>query len=249
MTTKTTCRSTTHHGTYWAYDKYGCRCLDAAVDASRIRQIRRNGPTGLIRSATGAVRTARGLVAYGCTVKHIANASGLSDRLIAQLLAGKDTIRSIKDRQLRVAAERLIASPPPTGSGATRARLTAQRHGWMPLLAWDNIDDPDEQPITDAEPSDDDAYDPIIVGFAIDGRLTHAQIAGHKPDLIETVRRLAATKDDHEIALHLRWPGGTTDAVGQFRRREGIPAKPRTGLAVPYPSTRTRRARRARQAA
>ncbi|MEU6206385.1 hypothetical protein ABZ814_22705 [Micromonospora musae] len=251
MTTKTACRSTTHHGTYWAYDKYGCRCLNAAVDASRIRQIRRNGPTGLIRPALGAVRTARGLAAYGCTVKQIALATGLSDRLIAQLQAGKDTIRASKDRQLRVVAERLIASPPPTGGGATRARLTAQRNGWFPLLAWDDIDDPQAQPNLGSDHRGDD-YDPITVAIACDGRLTYQQIAAHWPDVIETLRRLATRMTDKEIADHLRWPGinerrGDTSSRGintvmKLRQRHGIPAYTKPAAPVPYPPKRNRKA-------
>ncbi|MEV0726035.1 hypothetical protein AB0I37_25055 [Micromonospora purpureochromogenes] len=232
MTTKATCRSTTHHGTYWAYDKHGCRCLNAALDASRIRRMRRNGPTGLIRPAIGAVRTARGLAAYGYTVNRIAAAAGLSNRLIAHLQSGKDTIRSSKDRDLRVAAERLIAATPPTGRGATRARSTARRNGWFPLLAWDDIDDPNAQPSLGDPDAERDRYDPVIVGFAVDGAFTYDQIKDNRADLLEVVRRLATRMSDFEIALHLRWPGaedgppGKTrgqGAVCQLRLRNGIP--------------------------
>jgi transcriptional regulator with XRE-family HTH domain len=245
MTTKTRCRSTGPHGTYWAYDKHGCRCLDAAVDASRIRRLRRAGDTGLIRNATGACRTARGLAVHGYTVDQIAAAAGVSDRLIAALQAGKDTIRTSKDRALRAAAERLIAAPPPTGWSASRARSAARRNGWVPLLAWDDIDDPNAQPtgVLGRDDDRDDSYDEVTVALAVEGRLTYAQLNAHRPDLIEAVRRLARTLGDLEIAHRLRVPGagdvmegyktrGQATITG-IRARAGIPACPRQESIAP----------------
>ncbi|WP_406083084.1 hypothetical protein OHA01_26250 [Micromonospora zamorensis] len=205
-TTRARCQSTGPHGTYWAYGK-GCRCLAALIDESDYRHRRRSGnPRELVRDATGACRTAQGLAHYGYTSAQIAEASGLSDRTILHLYAGKATIRVSKDQALRAAAEKLIAAPRPTGWAAGMARNAARRNRWAPLLAWDDIDDPNEQPnLGDTTRSDD--YDETTVGQACEGRLTYAQIAGHRPDLIETVRRLAQHHTDHEIAVRLRWPG------------------------------------------
>ena len=180
MTTKTPCRSTRSHGTYWAYSKHGCRCLPAVLDESRYRRTLRSGePTGLVRDATGAVRTARGLAAYGYTVDQIAAEAGISDRLVAQLQAGKVTVRASKDQALRAAAERLIAVPPPAGWSASRARSAARRGGWLPLHAWDDdtIDDPAAEPNLGGD--DDGLVDEVAVRRALEGdrsiRLTPAE--------------------------------------------------------------------------
>lgn len=243
-TTRDRCRAAGPHGTYWAYAK-GCRCLAAVLDDSEYRRRRRSGdPIELVTDATGACDIARGLAAYGYTTEQIATAAGISVRLVFQLQAGKDTIRTSKDQALRAAAERLVAAPAPTGYAASVARGVAARKGWTTSLAWTGLDGR-------STTTDPDAFDPITVGLAIDGRLTHAQIAGHKPDLIETVRRLAVQKTDQQIADHLRWPSTNGDAVYRFRQRNNIPNQPapREVIAPHRARDRARAARRTRQEA
>ncbi|MET7867956.1 hypothetical protein [Micromonospora taraxaci] len=244
MATKTACRSTGPHGTYWAYSKHGCRCLNARLQESVYRRrLRSDNPIELVRDATGACRTAQGLAHYGYTAAQIADASGLSERTIGHLYAGKATIRTSKDRALRAAAERLIAGPRPTGWAASTARSAARRNGWVSLLAWDDIDDPNEQPnLGSTERAS--GYDETTVGQACEGRLTYAQIAVHRPDLIETVRRLAATLTDQEISHLLRWPGANdqrsprspsraTNSITKLRKDNGIPACTRPESIAP----------------
>lgn len=246
MTTKARCRSQRSHGTYWAYSKYGCRCLPALLDESRYRRHLRSGkPTGLVSDATGASRIAQGLAVYGYTVDQIAAAAGVSDRLVAHLQAGKSTIRTSKDRALRAAADKLFAAPPPVGWSASRARSAARRNGWAPLAAWDDdtIDDPTAQPNLGGDTDEQAGYDPITVAFAVDGRLTYEQLNAHRPDLIETIRRLAQTMTDVEIAHHLRWPGASNgpagktsgqNSVGKLRGRENIPGPDRYQTVYAY---------------
>lgn len=217
-----------------------------AVIAAAILGVTGPAPGRWLVPAVGTRRRIQALGAIGYTRPELAQLIGTTKQVLDDWVTLDRVTATTRDRVTAIYDQ--LSHQPGTSN---RARSRAKKLGYAPPMAWEgvDIDDPAAEPVLDAEPTDPDAFDPITVGLAIDGRLTHAQIAAHKPDLIEAVRRLAATKDDHEIALHLHWPGGTTDAVGQFRRREGIPAKPRTGLAVPYPSTRIRRDRRARQAA
>ncbi|MBQ1064502.1 hypothetical protein [Micromonospora sp. C41] len=221
--------------------------------------VSRRHPTGHdVVNAIGAARRLQALTAIGHPVAKLASELGVDVQSVRRWRQQRfPHIITPRHRAIAALYERLATVP----GACERSRAYAARRGWAGPMAWDDdtIDDPEAQPqFGSEEPTDPDAYDPITVGLAVDGRLTHAQIAGHRPDLVETVRRLATRMTDQQIADHLRWPGaddgpiGRTrgqNAVNQLRNREGIPAMPKPALAVPHPSTRIRRDRRARQAA
>lgn len=158
-------------------------------------------PEGRTVSSVGTHRRVRALGAIGYTRAHVGRLLGVSEWTVAQWLEGEQVLTTTRDK-VKAVFDQHCLTPGPSEAARRRARY----FGSPPPLAWDDIDDPNEQPnLGDTTRSDD--YDETTVGQACEGRLTYAQIAGHRPDLIETVRRLAQHHTDHDIAVRLRWPG------------------------------------------
>lgn len=95
---------------------------------------------------------------------------------------------------LRVARtyERLCMTSPPRTSGSVRARNRAERLGYAPPLAWDNIDDPAEQPNLGGV---DDAVDMVVVD----------RILAHDASLART----ATTAERRAVVA--AWPGSLAE--------------------------------------
>lgn len=62
----------------------------------------------------------------------------------------------------------LLSGQPRRGNLADRTRAYAASRGWVPPAAWDNIDDPDEQPQLGG--GHDDTVDEVLVRRAVHGR-------------------------------------------------------------------------------
>ncbi|MFC3504834.1 hypothetical protein ACFOOK_28235 [Micromonospora krabiensis] len=230
------------HGTSSAY-KAGCRCPHAR-NANRIYEKRRREGRNTPRliDATGTHRRIQALWALGHTSTTIGEAAGLSEHHVQRIVYAREFV-TYNTWQLIDGAFRTLSTVPGTSD---RTRSRARKAGYAPPLAWDDIDDPDEQPKVDAEPTDD-GYDETTVAQACEGRLTYEQLAAHRPDLIETVRRLARTLHDVEIGHLLRWPGCADTRTGpghrratkagcaieKLRRDNGIPGKPRWESQTP----------------
>lgn len=141
------CPSTTRHGDANAYANAGCRCPDARADRARkIKQWRYDRAHGRTYRvpALGARRRLRALMAIGWDMRTVAAMLGRHDRLdgIVRSNSTQQTVTRALDRRIRVLYDRLSATPGPSEF----ARGAARTHGYAPPLAWDNIDDPDEQP-------------------------------------------------------------------------------------------------------
>lgn len=83
-----------------------------------------------------------------------------------------------------------------TSAAATRARTLATAHGWMPLAAWDAIDDPNAQPELGA---------------------TVSRVRAVVDDTAELVRE-GLSREGIAARLGIKW-----DAVRQAHRRDGTP--------------------------
>lgn len=161
------------HGTYAgavAHWLTGERpCLACATEETRyrkrrkMRHLRGDAPTV---PAVGTLRRIQALHALGWTGPQIAEAAGLP----------VNTLRSVYYHQVRVVragtAQRVadafdrLAMSRPEGKYANRARAMAERRGWPPPLAWDDIDDPNEIPdMTEI----DSLPDPVVVQRILDG--------------------------------------------------------------------------------
>jgi hypothetical protein len=144
------------HGEVRRYRYWKCRC-NLCREAERIHAKRwreHRAQPGYVNPA-GTARRIRGLHAIGFTFTDIAAELGTRPEWPAQLAhhhtAPQRVLRRTADK-VDAVTERLLTQlrveGPPTGQAATAARNTATRHGWHPIHAWDDIDDPDEQPYT-----------------------------------------------------------------------------------------------------
>jgi hypothetical protein len=148
------------HGTprgYSAHRRAGQKaCTDcknaAAAQEARYELRRIRGEGSILVDPTGTRRRLRALVAIGWTFRQIDRELGRRVNTSQQW-----TLSARKYTHARTAAavaevyERLSMRMPPANTreeraNATRARALAKKQGWPPPLAWDNIDDPDEQP-------------------------------------------------------------------------------------------------------
>lgn len=165
--------------------------------------------------ATGTRRRLQALTAHGWMIVDLAKILGREKGNLR-----KQYHLELCERQTRDAIttlyERLWDKPAPA-AGRNRARALAARHGWVDALAWDDIDDPAETPVT-APPIDtaasvgaaawrlDEAERFRQLGEPVDltlrtlgtNREAFARLARnhHRPDLA----RWAERTDDRELA-------------------------------------------------
>ena len=101
----------------------------------------------------GASRRIRGLQALGHRPAVLAEALGVSERRISQFanLAEPVIMRETHDRIAALYARLSMVLPEPKDArdahNIAMCRRRAQRRHWLPPLAWDDVDDPAEQPI------------------------------------------------------------------------------------------------------
>jgi hypothetical protein len=132
------------HGQPVTYDWWGCRCAECR-DAHRIYRKRlREGrqPAAKVRSL-GTARRLQALAALGYSFRDLAAHLAVTPRRVSDMAGPRDPY-VLRETAALVAEvfERLAATP-----GSSRYALTvARRSGWLPPLAWDDIDDPDEVP-------------------------------------------------------------------------------------------------------
>ncbi len=101
--------------------------------------------TAKLVAAVGARRRAQALVALGWPQTAIAARAGLPHMVVNRLVVGNGAqVTSATATAITEAFTALAMTPGPSG----RARSHAQRRGWPPPLAWDNIDDPTATPDT-----------------------------------------------------------------------------------------------------
>jgi len=136
------------HGTLTAYKRYACRCADCTAantrhhKAYRLRQLRGQSVS---RDATGTRRRIQALVALGWNLEEIAQACGRKGREWPREVMGSTYVFERTAVLIENAYDHMSMTIP-TGAYRGRNRLRAQRNGWPPPLAWDDIDDPNESP-------------------------------------------------------------------------------------------------------
>jgi plasmid maintenance system antidote protein VapI len=116
--------------------------------------------------AVGAMRRVQALAALGWSCAAQGRASGIHPATVWDIAAGNRQ-RITEDTFDKVCAlfERWSATP-----GASRTTVAAaRRRGWLPPLAWGDIDDPAEVP--DLGESDADIVDEVAVELALSGEM------------------------------------------------------------------------------
>lgn len=123
-----------------------CRTAAATYRRQRRARLYLTRTTTLETNPTGSIRRIQALVAIGHSMRtiddHLGWAWGTTSRYL--IANHKTTHRTTADRIATVYQQLCMTTP--TGPYANRNRKLAERKGWAPPLAWDNIDDPNERP-------------------------------------------------------------------------------------------------------
>lgn len=180
------------HGTNAGYIA-GCRlqcCKTAHADYRRKLYARQYIARGKMTvPAIGSQRRIRALQAIGWRITDIADALGLASHrgVCAPLwqLMNRDQVRRSTAERIAELYDRWCMTP---GPAASRNRGLAERRGWLPPLAWDDIDDPNERPCTAASRPRKHDVDPIVVERVLSG----ARLPMTRAERIEVATRARA---------------------------------------------------------
>jgi hypothetical protein len=175
--------------------------------------------------ATGTRRRLQALVAAGFTHKSLATAlSRTPANLHRTMTRSRVTARTA--RVVRDLDERLWDTQPPCATKAQQvasdnARDYAAERGWLPRLAWDDIDhdpdpDPDQPDSSDADDLDD--IDEVAVQRAMDGDTT---VPLNDAEQREVVHRMTARGQSIRVIAEVL---STSKRTVSRRRREGSTA-------------------------
>lgn len=174
--------------------------------------------------ATGYRRRVQALVAHGWSLPAIARA--VDGQITEYQLRGwvhGDRITAASARDVVALFDRLWMLTPPADTPqqaamVARARRLAGRYGWVPALAWDDIDT-DPAPPADVEDAGD-GLDEIAIELAIAGRAVRLTPGERRV----CVRRLHAKRwSDQAIATRL---GCADKTVYRIRDELNLPAWP-----------------------
>lgn len=144
-------------------------------------------------NATGTIRRLRALHALGYTWRSLAEECNYSLTGLKSTAYGKWPVVEARNAEsVRVAYERLsmrlpVGDTPHARSSISSARNSSKARGWMPPLAWDDIDRDetrDDRPLTGLDPQ----LDPIVVERILDGDMSLAASAT-KGERVEVVAR------------------------------------------------------------
>lgn len=166
----------------------------------------------------GVQRRVRALMRLGWSGKQIAQAAGWSSEQCLQYAMKKESC--LRGTWLKVAEayDRMSMTLPPERTSkekwqVSRTRGHAERSGWPPPLAWDNIDDPNEHPKGVGAPK---------------GRLPH-EVDRVRVERLVALERIPSTRAEKEAAM-ARWiAGGGSEksfcdahgwAYGRYAQRE-----------------------------
>jgi transcriptional regulator with XRE-family HTH domain len=155
-------------------------------------------------AATDPAQQLQALVADGWTKEQLAAAAGLNDRTIWQAVHGNTTPSPRTAAAVRQLYEALRLEDPGDDTAAVRARLRAERNGWVPTTS-------------PASLTPQQLVDPVAIDRAVQGDHVPLQPAEQQAAL----RRLAGHHSDGEIGRRL---GVTTRTVVRHRTSQGLPA-------------------------
>jgi hypothetical protein len=168
--------------------------------------------------ATGTRRRLQALIAIGWPIELLAAQLGRRPKSLCRSMTSESvTARTAQD--VGTVYDRLWNTPPPRMTGGQRAAAdAAQAHaaaqGWLPPLAWDDIDTDPTPPALTTGPSQRNDVDEIAVERALAGdHVTYDDLTAVEQQ--EVVRRLTARGNSiRDIAAQL----GTTKRTVSRRR-------------------------------
>jgi hypothetical protein len=212
------------HGTEAGYVNHRCRCADCtAAHTQTARDRRRRIAYGrhVPRSipSTGTRRRVEALACLGWSMQALDERMGWSSGRFRVILELQDGIGPATAQRVADLYEELWNQPAPAvdwGSriSVTRTRRLAERRGYLPSLAWDDIDHDSAPPSYEGEP--------IIDELAVDLACAGQRVPLTKPERYEVIRILHARGlTDREIGDRL---GQTRDGIAKHRERHLVGA-------------------------
>ena len=172
--------------------------------------------------ATGTRRRLQALVAIGWPLARLGEQLDRTTAAVARSMrnprVNAATARAVADLYDQLSVKTPPQATPTEQAASNRARAYAERRGWLPPLAWDDIDN-DPEPDESSWHCDDEGIDEIAVERAVAGdglRLEHL----NRSEQAEVIRRLTEHgKSIRDIADQLK-----TTARTVARRRRAIRA-------------------------
>lgn len=178
------------HGTYagaiahWLEDdERPCGdCARAEWRYRKTRQMRHLRGDLPMSPSIGIVRRIQALHALGWTGPKIAQEAGISVNSMRSIdYHGSAKVRTTTAIKIIAAYDRLSMTRP-EGRYANRARVIARSRGWLPPLAWDDIDRDPEPPPVESAGNWEDQIDAAVVHRVLNGgdrprNLTRAEAA------------------------------------------------------------------------
>jgi hypothetical protein len=185
------------HGTNAGYiahalgDKNYCQpCRDAHVrkrKETRLRNLR--GQYAKV-DATGTVRRVQALLALGHTHPEIAAAAGGPKNISKNVILNRyDNLHADVAAAISRAYEALSMTVP-THWRARECARRAKALGYLPPLAWDDIDDPNERPRRGSDHARKDDIDPVVVARVLDGDDSLRPTQAERREIVREWRRL-----------------------------------------------------------
>lgn len=172
----------------------GQRLLTAHFDLDSLRP-------GTLINPTGTQRRVQGLVVAGYCVAEQARRLGRGRDFYHAIMA--DWVRVELARAVRDLADALETVPPPASTRVQRAavskarNMAAQHPEWVPLAAWDDIDNPNASPITASQP--DLLPDPEVVARILAGVKSSKGL--REVDVYAAITQLATQLTEEDISL------------------------------------------------
>lgn len=137
------------HGRNAGYDA-GCRDQCCKAGAAEYERLRRYdailGRPPRTQDATGTNRRMQALVALGYSYRDLSEHLGVGHDQARKLALPMAYVRSSTADRVKAVFEKLCMTPAADSWRASYARTVARKSGWVPPLAWTDIDDPNEQP-------------------------------------------------------------------------------------------------------
>jgi hypothetical protein len=159
--------------------------------------------------ATGTRRRVQALCVLGWSTTQIAERIDMVQNQLWMTTQQETVYRSTAARVAEIYDVLSMSVPPTTTTSerisVSRTKSHAIRAGWAPPLAWDDIDDPNEQPNFGGA---DDAIDPVVVSRILgqDASLAHVATAAERravvavwPGSMASLERLTGWRTDRYV--------------------------------------------------
>lgn len=196
----------------------------SASHASRILSVTSDQIEAAFVEPSGTVRRLRALVAIGYTETELSAHLGMLMGNFSPLIHGRRPRVTAATYAATRALFDQLWNQPLTGAKADRARRLARRNGWFGPLAWDDIDDPGEQPNAQGPAADG----PLIDEMAIDLALSGVEVKLSSAERRVAVQRLHAERwSDGRIAETI---GANARTVLRIRQELGLETFDQTEL-------------------